>query len=95
MINGVVNVRDFELMVSETEMSKAGKGPMNIEIHWALADELITRLREAEKDASRYRWIKLNVENDDADFVLERPIGECDCAIDEVMKQAMKEKGDE
>lgn len=52
-------------------------------VHGDIAIELITRLREAEKDAARYRWIKVNVDNDDADSVLERPISEWDYAIDE------------
>lgn len=64
MIDSMVNIRDFELMVSDTDMSKAGKGPMNIEIHLALADELITRLRESERDAARWRMALSKHEND-------------------------------
>ncbi len=92
MINGMVNVRDFELMVSETEMSKAGKGPMNIEIHWVLADELITRLREAEKDAARYRWLRdVGQHKYYVDDILACTLRGADGCIDEYMK----ERGDE
>lgn len=96
MIEEMVNIRDFELMVSETEMSKAGKGQMNIEIHWALADELITRLREAEKDAVRYRWLRNCTTIESKEFVSKSGgwivgLGVLDGMID----QAMKEKGDE
>jgi len=92
MIDSMVNIRDFELMVSDTDMSKAGKGPMNIEIHLALADELITRLREAEKDAERYRWLRdiARHEYDVDDFF----DGSSD-SVDGMIDKAMKEKGDE
>lgn len=46
--------------------------------------ELITRLREAEKDAARYRFIR-----DSGKFL------ETGAAFDEVIDQAIKEKGDE
>ena len=92
MIEEMVNIRDFELMVSETEMSKAGKGQMNIEIHWALADELITRLREAEKDAARYRWLRdVGQHKYYVDDILACTLRGADGCIDEYMK----EKGDE
>ena len=107
MIDSMVNIRDFELMVSDTEMSKAGKGQMNIEIHWALADELITRLREAERDAARYQWLResASLENHggfEYDLPLIHAVRYMDGAelnqemtFDEAIDQAMKEKGDE
>lgn len=100
MIDSMVNIRDFELMVSDTEMSKAGKGPMNIEIHWALADELITRLREAERDAVRYRWLRDNCTTTQADclvpiFVMTVRRKEHLFNVGLSIDQAMKENGDE
>lgn len=49
-------------------------------------NELITRLREAEKDAARYRWIKENVSSDEADFILSMDVCCWDAAISEAMK---------
>ena len=106
MIEEMVNIRDFELMVSETEMSKAGKGQMNIEIHWALAYELITRLREAEKDAARYRWLRDRVcmfyvsaegcDSRDA-YLTVTGYGDDDSreVVDAAIDDQMKENGDE
>ena len=96
MIDSMVNIRDFELMVSDTEMSKAGKGPMNIEIHWALADELITRLREAERDAARYKYLKSDHKTKNLySYQQDMKDRYWDEDIDSEIDQAMKEQGDE
>jgi len=96
MIDSMVNIRDFELMVSDTDMSKAGKGPMNIEIHWALADELITRLREAERDAARYKYLKSDHKTKNLySYQQDMKDRYWDEDIDSEIDQAMKEKGDE
>jgi len=96
MIDSMVNIRDFELMVSDTDMSKAGKGPMNIEIHWALADELITRLREAKRDAARYKYLKSDHKTKNLySYQQDMKDRYWDEDIDSEIDQAMKEKGDE
>ena len=96
MIDSMVNIRDFELMVSDTEMSKAGNGPMNIEIHWALADELITRLREAERDAARYKHLKSDHKTKNLySYQQDMKDRYWDEDIDSEIDQAMKESGDE
>ena len=54
--------------------------------------ELITRLREAEKDAARYRWLRDNGRHGyDIDDFFD---GSSD-GIDGKIDQAMKERGDE
>ena len=63
--------------------------------------ELITRLREAEKDAARYRWLVYNsvfgMKQNGASFSLsfDCPAPEHSGRIGECIDQAMKEKGDE
>ena len=54
--------------------------------------ELITRLREAEKDAARYRWLRDvgRHEYDVDDF-----FGGSSDSVDGMIDKAMKEKGDE
>ena len=54
--------------------------------------ELITRLREAEKDAARYRWLRdiARHEYDVDDF-----FGGSSDSVDGMIDKAMKEKGDE
>lgn len=53
--------------------------------------ELITRLREAENDAERYRWLRDESKTSDFDLMVHLEPVEWNDAID----QAMKEKGDE
>lgn len=54
--------------------------------------ELITRLREAEKDAARYRWLRdVGRHEYDVDDFFDGSSDSVDGKID----QAMKEKGDE
>lgn len=50
--------------------------------------ELITHLREAEKDAARYRWLR----KDGIPIWLDMAYGE---SMDDMVDQAMKEQGDE
>ena len=54
--------------------------------------ELITHLREAEKDAARYRWLRdiARHEYDVDDF-----FGGSSDSVDGMIDKAMKEKGDE
>ena len=54
--------------------------------------ELITRLREAERDAARYQWLRdiARHEYDVDDF-----FGGSGDSVDGMIDQAMKEKGDE
>lgn len=54
--------------------------------------ELITRLREAEKDAERYQWLRdiASHEYDVDDF-----FGGSSDSVDGMIDKAMKEKGDE
>lgn len=56
--------------------------------------ELITRLRESERDAARYRWLR---DYGRYDYYLEDLIGEdhIEAAVDARIDNAMKEKGDE
>jgi len=66
-----------------------------------IAIELITRLREAEKDAARYRWLVDNsvfgMKQNGASWSLsfDGPAPEHSGKIGECIDQAMKEKGDE
>ena len=53
--------------------------------------ELITRLREAERDAARYRFMRDMSDEVDVSRFFHIDIGDRDAEID----QAMKEKGDE
>lgn len=58
--------------------------------------ELITRLREAEMDAARYRWLRNCTTAESKQFVSES--GGCIVGfgvLDGMIDQAMKEKGDE
>ena len=62
--------------------------------------ELITRLREAEKDAARYRWLRDNCTTTQADclgpiFVMTVRRKEHLFNVGLSIDQAMKEKGDE
>ena len=63
--------------------------------------ELITRLREAEKDAARYRWLIDNsvfgMKQNGVSWSLQfdGPAPEHSGKIGECIDQAMKEKGDE
>ena len=87
MIDEMVHIRDFELMVSETEMSKAGRGPMNIEIHWALADELITMLLESYDDAARYRFIRDDATDYHIGEFFSTEVNDRDACIDSLIEQ--------
>lgn len=62
--------------------------------------EIITRLREAEKDAARYRWLRDRCATAQADclgtiFVMTVRRKEHLFNVDLSIDQAMKEKGDE
>ncbi len=48
--------------------------------------ELITRLRQAEKDAARYRWLRDSNSDYSVSSVLAKQESEWDSAIDEAMK---------
>lgn len=48
--------------------------------------ELITRLRQAEKDAARYRWLRDSGSDYSVCSVLSKQESECDSAIDEAMQ---------
>lgn len=56
-----------------------------------IAIELITRLREAERDAARYRFMRDMSDEVDVSRFFYIDVSELDAEID----QAMKEKGDE
>ena len=61
--------------------------------------ELITRLREAEKDAARYRWLRdapaTSASEPIRHWMWSRPYGANMKYLDDAIDQAMKEKGDE
>ena len=64
-----------------------------------IAIELITRLREAEKDAARYRWLRdapaTSASEPIRHWMWSRPYGANMKYLDDAIDQAMKEKGDE
>ena len=83
---------DVDLMLEEAEKQKAmhfvmAAGFTNSEIIF-----MLTRLREAERDAARYRWLRDvgRHEYDVDDF-----FGGSSDSVDVGIDQAMKEKGDE
>lgn len=88
---------DVDLMLEEAEKQKAmhfvmAAGFTNSEIIF-----MLTRLREAEKDAERYRYIKSVcevIECTDGQYLDVIDGQELDAMIDDCIK-AMKEKGDE
>ena len=59
----------------------------------------ITRLREAEKDAARYRWLRdapaTSASEPIRHWMWSRPYGANMKYLDDAIDQAMKEKGDE
>ena len=61
--------------------------------------ELITRLREAERDAARYRWLRdapaTSASEPIRHWMWSRPYGANMKYLDDAIDQAMKEKGDE
>ena len=82
---------DVDLMLEEAEKQKAmhfvmAAGFTNSEIIF-----MLTRLREAEKDAARYRFMRDMSDEVDVSRFFYIDVGERDAEID----QAMKEKGDE
>ena len=91
---------DVDLMLEEAEKQKAmhfvmAAGFTNSEIIF-----MLTRLREAEKDAARYRWLRDNCTTTQADclgpiFVMTVRRKEHLFNVGLSIDQAMKEKGDE
>ena len=83
---------DVDLMLEEAEKQKAmhfvmAAGFTNSEIIF-----MLTRLREAEKDAARYRWLRdVGRHECDVDDFFDGSSDSVDGKID----KAMKEKGDE
>ena len=81
---------DVDLMLEEAEKQKAmhfvmAAGFTNSEIIF-----MLTRLREAEKDAARYRWLRDIARHEcDVDDFFDGSSGSVDGRID----QAMKEQG--
>ena len=61
--------------------------------------ELITHLREAEKDAARYRWLRdapaTSASEPIRHWMWSRPYGANMKYLDDAIDQAMKERGDE
>ena len=61
--------------------------------------EIITRLRETEKDAARYRWLRdaptTSASEPIRHWVWSRPYGANMKHLDDAIDQAMKEQGDE
>lgn len=81
-----LDILEFSLGVAESS------GDKTTAIYCASLRELITRLREAEKDAARYRWLRdiARHEYDVDDF-----FGGSSDSVDGMIDKAMKEKGDE
>lgn len=79
--------RDIEILISDIESARVGAGQMMVNVHLAAANELITRLRQAEKDAARYRWLRDCgcFEGNANDFFYMDP-RDTDSAIDEAMQ---------
>jgi hypothetical protein len=86
----MISVDDFE--ESAKWNCDRGFGYKDIHMTCHEAYVIITRLREAEKDAARYRWLRDNNNSYCAD-VLASSLS-C-CEWDDEIDQAMKEKGDE
>ncbi len=80
-IDKMLKENDF-MLIGAYENANIKKG----ELH-----ELIKMLREAEKDAARYRWLRDESKASDFDLMVHLEPIEWNDAID----QAMKEKGDE
>ena len=63
------------------------------------AIEIINRLREAEKEAARYRWLRdapaTSASEPIRHWMWSRPYGANMKYLDDAIDQAMKEKGDE
>lgn len=82
---------DVDLMLEEAEKQKAmhfvmAAGFTNSEIIF-----MLTRLREAEKDAARYRWLRDEADIEDFEFFASLAIDKWNYEIDLLMK----DKGDE
>ena len=96
-----LDILEFSLGVAESS------GDETTAIYCASLRELITSLREAERDAARYRWLResASLENHggfEYDLPLIHAVIYMDGAelnqemtFDEAIDQAMKEKGDE
>lgn len=82
----MININNVEKFVME-KLESGEYFPLRKE-GWI---ELLTRLREAEKDAARYRWLR-----DEADgFQVSGCIELNGCHWDMAIDRVMKEKGDE
>ena len=78
--------RDIEALLSDIEKSSSGLGSMVIDIHGAAAEEIITRLRQAEKDAARYRFMRDMSDEVDVSRFFHIEVSERDAEIDEAMQ---------
>lgn len=92
----------FDSLFAESEsLVSEGLGYYRIEVEAGDIVNLITRLREAERDAARYRWFVDNsvfgMKQNGASWSLSfyGPAPEHSGKIGEYIDQAMKEKGDE
>ena len=91
----------FDSLFAESEsLVSEGLGYYRIEVEAGDIVNLITRLREAEKDAARYRWLRDNCTTAQADclgpiFVMTVRRKEHLFNVGLSIDQAMKEKSDE
>ena len=88
-----LDILEFGLGVVESS------GDKTTAIYCASLRELITRLREAERDAARYRWLRdapaTSASEPIRHWMWSRPYGANMKYLDDAIDQAMKEKGDE
>lgn len=90
----------FDLLFAESEsLVSEGFGYYRIEVEAGDITNLITRLREAEKDAARYRWLRdapaTSASEPIRHWMWSRPYGANMKYLDDAIDQAIKEKGDE